>query len=187
MHTITIKHRYTGAVLFEFQATDEQQASGMAVRHALEAAAKSDADLRGANLIDANLSYTDLRGANLIDANLIGANLSYTDLRGANLRGANLIDANLIGAKWRDGIVIQRAPLQLHGLRWSVTILEAHMQIGCELHALAEWQTFDDARIAAMDGRDALRFWRAHKDALLSLARSDGRSFEPVAQQAEAA
>lgn len=53
--------------------------------------------------------------------------------------------------------------------------------------SLAEWQTFDDARIAAMDGRDALRFWRAHKDALLALARGDGRSFEPVTQQAEAA
>ena len=54
------------------------------------------------------------------------------------------------------------------------------MQIGCELHPLAEWATFDDARICAMDGRDALRFWRAHKDALLALARSADRSFDPV-------
>ena len=26
-----------------------------------------------------------------------------------------------------------------------------------------------------MDGKDALRFWRAHKDVLLALAASDGR------------
>ena len=36
------------------------------------------------------------------------------------------------------------------------------------------------ALIVAMGGRDALRFWRDHKDALLSLARACGRSFDPV-------
>ena len=55
------------------------------------------------------------------------------------------------------------------------------MQIGCELHSLAEWAAFDDARIARMDGRNALRFWRAHKDALLAIAKSAERSFDPVA------
>ena len=69
-----------------------------------------DYDLRGANLINANLSDTDLinanlsganlrganfKGANLSYADLMDANLSYADLRGANLRGANLINANL--------------------------------------------------------------------------------------------
>lgn len=43
------------------------------------------ADLRGANLSDA-----DLRGADLIDANLSDANLSGANLINANLRGANL-------------------------------------------------------------------------------------------------
>ena len=55
-----------------------------------------------------------------------------------------------------------------------MTILEKHMQIGCELHKLSDWAKYDDARIAAMDGRNALRFWRAHKDVLLGLARSAG-------------
>ena len=93
---------------------------------------------------------------------------------GANLDGANLAGANLDGAKWRDGIVINKPPIQLFGLRWRVTILEKHMQIGCELHKLSDWAEYDDARIAAMDGRNALRFWRAHKDVLLGLARSAG-------------
>ena len=60
------------------------------------------------------------------------------------------------------------------------------MQIGCELHSLADWAAFDEKRIAAMDGCDALRFWRASKDALLGLARAHGRSFEPVAEAVSA-
>ena len=93
----------------------------------------------------------------------------------ANQIGAYLAEANLIGAKWKGGIVINKPPIQLFGLRWRVTILEKHMQIGCELHKLSDWAEYDDARIAAMDGRNALRFWRAHKDVLLGLARSAGR------------
>ena len=61
------------------------------------------ANLRGADLSNANLSYAnlrgaDLRGANLSGADLSGANLRYADLRGANLRYANLRGANLSGA-----------------------------------------------------------------------------------------
>ena len=54
------------------------------------------ADLRGANLCDA-----DLRGANLRDANLCDADLRDADLRGANLRDANLCDADLRDANLR--------------------------------------------------------------------------------------
>ena len=101
---------------------------------------------------------------------------------GAYLSGAYLSGAYLRGAKWADGVVISQVPIQLSGLHWDVAILDQHMQIGCQLHPLHDWAAFDDADIAAMDGRDARRFWRAHKDALLSLARSAGRSFEPVNQ-----
>ena len=131
--------------------------SGLAMRHALERAVESRASLSDAYLSRANLS-------------------------GANLSGANLSGANLRGAKWRDGIEISRQPLQLYGLRWDVSILDRHMQIGCELHSLAEWSEFDDARIAAMDGKDSLRFWRANKDALFALAAADGRV--PESEQA---
>ena len=72
----TIKHRWSGAVLFSLETES--------LKLCVEAAARS-----GANLSDANLS-----GANLSDANLSGANL-----RGANLSGANLSGAYLRGAK----------------------------------------------------------------------------------------
>ena len=50
MSTIQIKHRYTDVVLFEHEPTDEQQASGLAMRAALEAAVKCNANLSGADL-----------------------------------------------------------------------------------------------------------------------------------------
>ena len=135
----------------------------------------ADADLARANLTGAYLAGADLEGANLADANLARANLTGAYLARANLARANLAGAYLADAKWRNGIIIQRPPLQLYGLAYPVTILDQHMQIGCELHTLAEWDAFDDERIARMDGVTARRFWKAHKAALLSLARSDGR------------
>ena len=56
------------------------------------------ADLRGADLSNANLRGADLSDASLRGANLRGADLSDASLRGANLRGADLSNANLRGA-----------------------------------------------------------------------------------------
>ena len=62
----------------------------------------SCANLFGANLRGANLSDADLRCANLFGANLRGANLSDADLRCANLRDADLRGANLSDADLRN-------------------------------------------------------------------------------------
>ena len=109
MSTSQIKNRYTGAVLYEHESTDEQQASGLAMRAALEAAVKCNA-----NLSDANLRGADLRGADLS-----GADLSGADLRGADLSGANgadlaiamtriLPDGDLVGwKKCRGGVIVK--------------------------------------------------------------------------------
>lgn len=59
------------------------------------------ANLSGAKLIVASLSFTNLSGAKLIGANLSGANLSGAKLIVANLSGANLSDANLSDASLR--------------------------------------------------------------------------------------
>ena len=48
------------------------------------------ANLHGANLVMADLSYVLLRGADLTLADLKGADLRWADLRGANLVGAML-------------------------------------------------------------------------------------------------
>ena len=60
-----------------------------------------DADLKDADLPFANLRGADLKGADLRDANLKGADLKGADLRDADLRGANLRGADLRGANLR--------------------------------------------------------------------------------------
>jgi hypothetical protein len=82
-----IKHRYSGAVLFEMEAES--------LKLCVEAALKSGANLNGANLSEANLSRADLSEANLSEANLSWADLSWANLSEANLSRANLSEANL--------------------------------------------------------------------------------------------
>ena len=132
---------FAGRVLYTHQPADS---SGMTMRHALEAAAMTGANLTGANL----------RGADLTDANLTGAYLRVADLRGATIYG----------------IKITRTPVTIDGLRWGVTIIEGHIEIGCQFHPIGAWSAFDDAAIAAMGGRDALRFWREHKAVIMAQA-----------------
>ena len=134
---IEIKHRHTGAVLYT-----HDNASGMTMRDAAEAAVKSRANLYGA----------DLYGANLY-----GANLSRANLYGANLYGANL---------YGDKIAI--SPLSLSGLHWDVTVTEFRLRIGYQVHAHAAWPGFSAKEIAAMDSK-ASEFWTANRDMLLMM------------------
>ena len=96
---------------------------------------------------------------------------AHANLSGANLIGADLSGANLSGASFGEGVTAEQGVLQLIGLRWDVIIFDAHMRIGCQMHPLSDWASFDDRRIAEMDGVHALRFWRQHKSALLTLAQ----------------
>lgn len=60
-------------------------------------------DLKGLNLVKANLSSVDFTGANLSGSNLSNSDLSHANLNWAILKGANLSGANLKGAKMPDG------------------------------------------------------------------------------------
>jgi len=134
----------------------------------LRGADLSDADLRGANLSgadlrDADLSDADLRGANLSDADLRGAdlryaNLSYANLRGANLRGANL--SNAIG-NTRE---IKSAQFDQWAVAWSADVLA----IGCQQHAIEKWRNADLRWIAAMDP-GASDWWSRYGELVLQL------------------
>ena len=79
------------------------------------------------------------------------------------------------GGEWRDGVwcgeKLTQPLIFLSGLKWVIQISDTRMQIGCELHAFADWAGFDDARIVKMD-RGALKFWRANKAALLALCEA---------------
>ncbi len=176
MALFEIKHRFTGSVLFSLE-TDS-------LKLCVEAAVKGDADLGDADLGDANLRGANLRGAYLGDANLRGADLGDADLgdanlrganlrgaylRGANLRGANLGDADLGDANISDGITITKAPLQITGLYWFVTIWDQHMQIGCEFHPHEEWRNFADDDWLRMGGKEALQMKREQFPMLIGL------------------
>ena len=63
------------------------------------------ATLRGADLRDVDASGAVLRGADLQDADLRGASFQDADLRGADLRGAKLEDAELDGADTRGALL----------------------------------------------------------------------------------
>ena len=91
-----IKHRYTGAVLFECDVPEQH--SGMEMRYTLEKATQAGANLARANLARAFLARANLARAFLARANLAGAFLARADLAGANLAGAFLAGANLAGA-----------------------------------------------------------------------------------------
>jgi len=42
--------------------------------------------------------------------------------------------------------------------RWDITIMDEHIQIGCELHTIKEWFSYGDSRISKM-GPSALDWW----------------------------
>ncbi|MEY2655103.1 MAG: hypothetical protein RLZZ524_2131 [Pseudomonadota bacterium] len=90
MPIIQIKSRYDNHVIFEGDYAT--------LFDAVVDAARSRANLRGANLDGANLRGAYLDGANLRGANLDGANLRGAYLGGADLGGAYLGGANLRGA-----------------------------------------------------------------------------------------
>ena len=74
------------------------------------------ANLRSANLQDAELQNADLRSAVLQDADLRNADLRSADLRGADLRNADLRSAVLQGAELQDA-VLQGADLRYADLQ----------------------------------------------------------------------
>ena len=138
---ITIKHRFSGVTLCEFDVETIKQA-----------AEKGKSNLDGA----------DLRGANLVRANLAGANLYGADLYGADLYGSNLRGANLDGEK------LTKTPLSVVGLRYWCLISDGYMRLGCKRFTHEEWANFNDEKIKEMD-YGALEFWKQWKVPLLAM------------------
>ena len=85
-----IKHRLTGAILFELETKN--------LKLCVEAAVKSGACLTGAFLEGACLEGADLTGAYLKNADLTNADLTGAYLKGAYLKGAYLTNADLKNA-----------------------------------------------------------------------------------------
>ena len=84
-------------------------------------------------------------------------------LQGANLRGADLQGADL---RWAN---LPTDVIRIDGMRWDVTILYGYMRIGCQHHHVDDWNKFTDDEISKMDD-DALEFWQANKQKLITIA-----------------
>lgn len=134
-----------------------------------------DTDGNRANLRGANLSDADLSGANLRDADLRGADLSRADLRDADLRGADLCEANL----YRADLCGATMPETVHGCvcrmdfgGWSICVYHDRTLIGCQLHDNDKWLSWspESPEIAAMNER-ASAWWQAHGDAVKAVIR----------------
>jgi len=151
MALFEIKDKFDGTVLFAL----ETESMRLCVEEALSSSA--------------NLSSADLRSADLSSANLNHANLRSADLSSADLRSADLRYANLRAAKIKDGITITKAPIQISGLFWLVTIWDRHMQIGCEFHHHEEWRNFSDDKWLTLGGKEALYLKREQFPALIAL------------------
>ena len=154
---ITIKSRFTGTTLCEFDVET--------VKAAVVKAVSSGADLEGADLRGANL-----RGANLYGADLEGADLEGASLYGANLYGANLYGANLEGASL-EGEKLTQTPIVVTGLTYWCLISDSYMRLGCKRFTHAEWDKFSDSEIADMDSK-ATAFWSAWKSPLLAMCKA---------------
>jgi len=57
----------------------------------------------------------------------------------------------------------------INGLIWPVATDGKNIQIGCQQHAVEDWQAFDDKAISMMD-RMALDFWKQFKATVLAMA-----------------
>ncbi|MFI9176135.1 pentapeptide repeat-containing protein [Streptomyces lincolnensis] len=108
-------------------------ALGTATRHAdfrlrLSNRTLTRLDLRGIQLVSADLSRSDFRRADLEGANLWGTNLFHADLRRCDLRNALFVNANLRGARLQQsrishtsfaGALLKYAVFSDEGTYWS--------------------------------------------------------------------
>ncbi len=69
---------------------------------------------------------------------------------------------------------------------WPVTYTATHMQIGCQLHLIAEWWKFSDEEISSMDSQ-ALTWWAVWKPILMMIIKSSPAVPGGEAPAAEAA
>lgn len=142
------------------------------------------ADLKGANLICAdlrrvNLIGADLRGANLmcadlISADLISANLEGADLRYADLRFADLKGANLSGANFNNCIGNGKEIKSIQTSKYWIVYTKDVMQIGCENYAIEKWFNFTDLDIEVM-AEDALEWWKLWKPILKKIIKAENK------------
>ena len=132
-----IKNRWTGEVLFTYEAPEGME-SGMIACHAVETAIAQDA-----NLVCANLR----------DANLVGADLRDADLRGADLRGAKNAPMIITGLLWTvyiDSTGMMRIGCQNHSVEDWRNFTDEKIS-AMDSKALTFWNQYKSMLLSACD------------------------------------
>jgi hypothetical protein len=144
MIKITIKNRFTGSVIFEYEKDKNTISETVKeyIRQELEKG-NTSADLRYANL-----RYADLRSADLTSANLRSANLTSADLTSADLTSADLTEIK--------NKELANIPMFC---KWSHSIKGDKIHIGCESRTIKEWDVFfkSDDIISTERGTDEFK------------------------------
>ena len=101
-----------------------------------------------------------------------GAARVYGDARvsgDAGVSGA----ARVYGAAMVSGAarVYEYQLINIIGLQWNITICDYHLQIGCEMHKIEEWENLTEDQISRMDG-DAVEFCKSYKDIILGIIKN---------------
>jgi hypothetical protein len=86
------------------------------------------------------------------------------DLRSTNLSSADLRSANLSFALGDNNFV-----KTIQADKYIITFTKDIINIGCEKHTKEEWVNFTDKEIIAMDGKEALIWWKKWKPILITI------------------
>ena len=151
MIKISIKNRFTGSIIFEYEKEKntlsetikefihKELAKGKSYAN-LRSADLRSADLSSADLSSADLRYADLSSADLRSADLRYANLSSADLRSADLSYADLSSANLSSADL-DKRYIQIACIGSLKRMTTYCFEDDKIWCGCFIGTLKEFET----------------------------------------------
>lgn len=141
---------------------------------ALNRAEMNDVSIRNVDYTGARFDSASLRHACLWDVVFKDTSLYDVDAYGLCAKGCaflHQVDTEASSIRGLDAAVFYRCVSDskiirtMHGLRWPVNVWGNTMSIGCQLHAVEEWYSFDDAAISAMHG-GALSWWTAHKEVI---------------------
>lgn len=64
------------------------------------------------------------------------------------------------------------SPVTLQGLRYTVTIMDAHISFDCESHSVQDWRNMTTRDIIAMDGKEAAAFDKQYRPMITSILES---------------
>ena len=122
-----------------------------------------------ADLFESTLPIGEIRDVDFSKSNLEGADLSCTDLINCNFEGSNLMRIDLEGCNG-DGEYIRNIDNPFTD--WNIVYTIDQLSIGCQQHAIEDWENFSDSEIDDMD-ISALYFWEYSRDSIFKEIREN--------------